>query len=371
MIGVNGFNDCRALSENDFQKFFNGDLSPFVELVKKHDELELCFRGNDKNPCVCIYYNNHVIFKIHVNGIIVISFNHARYSKCWKTYYEKLKEAGFKGSIRNLELKENRRNKEVAKQITVGNMTANKQFTVSELEKIYKDILLKIFIKYFKVAGNNDVADYFKFDVKGDSGCKVNVPDKLEKVRQQALFTKMKFIKNGYFFYDMEFAQKHKSKDERDQDKKYNNQADMLAIKFNNNQKPEKIVLVEVKCKKASLYNDSGIKKHLEKMEPYIKTSSDKEIDKRKEQRRIEAWQIMNQYATLGLRGLSTANIFDYDNDFKKLDFQILLVFTDNAIDEWHKNFSKTIEDYKLEKQDDNFISSLNLGFKAEFWRNK
>ena len=53
------FKDCRALSENDFQKFCSGTLSPFVTLVKKHNELEMCFRGNDTYPCACIYYNNH------------------------------------------------------------------------------------------------------------------------------------------------------------------------------------------------------------------------------------------------------------------------------------------------------------------------
>ena len=227
-----------------------------------------------------------------------------------------------------------------------------------------------IFIKYYKVAGNKDVADYFKFDAKGVSGCKVKVPDKLEKVRQQELFTKMTFLKDGYFFYDMEFAQKHENIKGL-QDDKDNNQADMLAIKFDHNNKPEKLVLVEVKCKKESLRNDSGIENHLKRMNPYIGITNNTIIKERKENRRKEAWQIMNQYASLGLRGLSTDNKFDYEKDFKDLDFQILLVFTDDAIAEWNNNYSETIKDYKLVKQDDGLVSGFNLGFNAEFWQNK
>ena len=83
--------DCRALSK-DFLKEFKqgGRFAPFIELVKKyHDELEICFRGNNSPAeAVCIYYNNHLVYKIEANGNITINFNHARYSIDYKEYWK-------------------------------------------------------------------------------------------------------------------------------------------------------------------------------------------------------------------------------------------------------------------------------------------
>ena len=174
----------------------------------------------------------------------------------------------------------------------------------------------------------------------------------------------MTYLKDGYFFYDMEFSQKHENINELQADKD-NNQPDMLAIKFGNDKKPEKIVLVEVKSKEGSLRNKSGINDHLEKMMSYIDPSESKYEDER-ENRKKEACQIINHYAQLGLRGLDNTVRLDYDNDFKDLDFQILLVFTDASITTWNKRFRETIEKYELELQNDSFISNLNfllLGF--------
>lgn len=372
---IDDFNDNRALSEEVFNKFCNEYLAPFIELVKKHNkELEFCFRGNDSPPSVCIYYNNHVVFKVYTNGQTEISFHHARYSKCWKNYYDKLIQAGFEGKIKNKRLNEHRKYTEVIREIEVRNLKSkeNISFTFGELDNLYTNILLPMFQEYFKAAGCERVPDYFKYYKKEDkeiSGFKVDrVPSKLEKIRQHELFTKMTFLNNDYFFYDMEFAQKHKSRKEREADKE-NNQPDMLAIKFDNNQKPEKIVLVEVKCNKNSLSNKAGIKKHFESMKSYVECINNNSlIAKSRENRKIEACQIMNHYAKLGLRGLTSANKFDV-NDFTSIkEFQILLIFTDDAIHEWKGKYYKTINTYKLKAQIDSLISNYNLTFDAEFW---
>ena len=59
--------DCRALSSEFFNDFLQGEKDHvFIELVNKyHDELEICFRGNNQpSEAVCIYYNNHLVYKI-------------------------------------------------------------------------------------------------------------------------------------------------------------------------------------------------------------------------------------------------------------------------------------------------------------------
>ena len=56
--------DCRALQKSNLLKLMDeGKLHPYVELVKKHSELELCFRGNGDPERINIF-NNHQVFKI-------------------------------------------------------------------------------------------------------------------------------------------------------------------------------------------------------------------------------------------------------------------------------------------------------------------
>lgn len=325
--------DSRALLESELSAFLGDNpripLNPFVQLVKDYSELELCFRGNsESSPRVSIYSNNHVIFSVFTTGKIVISFNHARYCKNWEKYFKTLtKEYGFNGSI-------NKTNKKG--DIDIGEMTRslknNKPLTYPQVRSLYETVLRPMFDVYFKAEGKSGIVDYFKH------GALVKVAGKTEKKRQQEIYSRFTSKSNGYFFYDLEFAQRHESI-EALRDDKSNNKPDMQAIRFDSNGKPEKIVFVEVKCTDDAMKGSSGLAEHLKKMTTYEKL----------EDRRKEACQIMNQYAKLGLRGLSDNDIYDYE-DFARLELEILLVFTDKAIGLW-ENSSDFADDRKIAKK--------------------
>ena len=313
--------DSRALLEDELRAFLGDNpkipLAPFVQLVKDYSELELCFRGNsESSPRVSIYSNNHVIFSVFTTGKIVISFNHARYCENWEKYFETLtKEYGFNGSKTKTNDKGD---------INIGEMTRslkyNKPLTYPQVRALYETVLRPMFGVYFEVEGKNDIVDYFKH------GALVKVAGKTEKKRQQEIYRKFTSTSKGYFFYDLEFAQRHENINAQREDKS-NNKPDMQAIRFDSNGKPEKIVFVEVKCTDDAMKGASGLAEHLKKMKVYEKL----------EDRRKEACQIMNQYAKLGLRGLSDNDKYNYE-DFARLELEILLVFTDEAIGLWENS---------------------------------
>ena len=326
--------DNRALLEKELDAFIGKDLkkplNPFVELVKNKKELELCFRGNS-NPRVTIYSQNHIIFTVLVSGRMEISFNHARYCENWKEYFDVLcKTYKFNGKI----------DKTKSGDITVGTMSRSLQnndpLNYEQILSLYKDVIKPIFDRYFYVEGKEGIKDYFKH------GKIVKVGGKTEKKRQQELYSKFK-NRYGYFFYDLEFAQRHRNLDEQRKDID-NNKPDMQAIKFDKKGKPERIVFVEVKCTKEAMTGGSGISTHFDKMQKNIK----KDLEKR----RKEACDILNQYAQLGLRGLTASDVFEYV-DFKDLKPEILLLFTDDAKKIW-----ETDESYKDVKKKTSKIES-------------
>ena len=313
--------DSRALLKEELDAFLGINprkpLSPFIELVKKHKELELCFRGNsEKNPRVSIYFRNNIIMNVYIAGRIEVSFNHARYCENWKDYYNSLRETfGFNCKDLN----------ESDEEVNIGYITrpmyyeGRKPLKYDQIEDLYMNILKPMYLRYFDVAGKEKVSDYFK---KGEL---VKPDKKTEKERQQEIYRRFTSINDGYFFYDLEFAQRHENNQELSNDKS-NNKPDMQAIRFDKNGKPDRIVFVEVKCTESAMRGESGIVEHLRKMKLYD--------EKKLINRRKEACDIMNQYAQLGLRHLSEKNHFNYE-DYKDLEPEILLVFTDDAINIW------------------------------------
>lgn len=316
--------DSRALLNKDLLKFEKGGvLYPYVQLVKEYpEELQLCFRGNsESNPRISIYYNNNVIFTVLKSGKVIVSFNHARYSKKWEEYYKTLTETyKFKGKI----IYED--------EISIGEISrafrGNPLLCFDDLKTIYEETIRPMFKEYFDASKKEKAKDYFK-----NKECIVK--GKAEKICQQALYYEFHSIKDGYFFYDLEFSQRHKNSKELEDDinKEKINQPDMWALHFNGKGKPDKIVMVEVKSTEAAMAGKSGIVKHMKKMKSYDKVPA----------RIKEAYQIMNQYAKLGLRGLSDKDHFDVC-DFKKLtanDLEILLIFTGEAKDIWESDAFK------------------------------
>lgn len=338
--------DSRALIPKDFECFEGKNsrkpLNYYVDFVKKHPELEFCFRGNSKDkPKISIYMNNHVILNVFTTGKIQISFNHARYCENWNKYYKKLiSDYGFTEKDTN----------PVNGKISIGTMSRpmrkNGALSFDKIEELYEEILKPIFESYYEAIEKGNATDYFK----GKSG--VSISGKEEKKVQQKLYSTFQYKKDGYFFYDMEFAQRHKDRESQRNDKN-NNKPDMLAIKFDKNGNPDRIVLVEVKCKKGAMGGTSGIKEHLDKMKKYDKLT----------ERRREACQIMNQYAQLGLRGLSENDCFDYKY-FEKLKLEILLIFTGEAARLWKR------KDYDLIRKQTDEISSP-AGIEASIYKLK
>ncbi|MCM1233898.1 MAG: hypothetical protein NC489_27650 [Ruminococcus flavefaciens] len=341
--------DCRAISDDFLKKFMpeesggTGEYIAFLELVKKcRGKLVLCFRGNNADfEAVCIYYNNHLVYKIEYKkykknykykgkgerGKVTINFNHARYSENYEYFWRQInKEFGF-----NPEAKDTPEIKNPS--VGVGYITndINKKI-LENVENIYINCLHPMLNDSFDP---NKTTDYFKKYAVSNEKKTVSKAKWLEKIRQQQLFCKMKSIQNGYFVFDMEFAQRSTPNKE-----KHKNEPDMLAVRFD--EEGCAYVFVEVKCKPEACKGDSGVIAHLEAM---MKYSEDDEYMKA---RRREAVFIMNQYKKLGLYP-SLGDI--KEEDFKTIES--LFIFTDGAVS-WIENESEMLKTkYGLEKHDD------------------
>lgn len=319
--------DCRALQKSNLLKLMDeGKLHPYVELVKKHSELELCFRGNGDPERINIYFNNHQVFKIEQSGAVYVSFDHARYCDNWKEYLDVLKEYEFNIPVEILTS---------GGKDSIGELKRNSfryALSTEEVEFLYTEVVKPMFERYFEVEGCNNVIDYFKKKV-GEKKYVVRPASLTEKKEQQKLYSAIRDKKSGYFFYDLEFAQKHENKKARDDDEN-KNKPDMQAIKFNEKGKPDKLVFVEVKCTKSAWDSGtSGLVDHIKRMREYENDGINMSA------RRKEAYLIIKQYSILGLRGLNMEDCFEYD-DFENLSLEILIILTGDAKKRWEEDYS-------------------------------
>lgn len=318
--------DSRALKEAFFYMLDSGVLRPFVDLVTEDNRLEMCFRGNENpNQAVIIYYKNHQLFKILDTGKIAFNYNHARYcpEDREKEYRTKLREKGFV-----IEDKYNDKGEKDIGEVT-RTMKGKTALTLGEIKSLVNDILIPMFDTFFDVTMTYD---YFK---KGNKKTKGELA---EKEDQQELFTKMTKSSAGFFFYDMEIAKKHESRDAIKNDE-FNNKADMMAVEFDSKGEPRTIFFVEVKTKKTAFRGDSGLDEHIKKM----KETTEEEI----ENKRKEAYKIINQYHLLGLRKVDCVENICYEK-ISKMKKGILIVLSREAIEYW-KEYQKTSK-YKFEK---------------------
>ena len=321
------------------------------------DELVLCFRGNNAgSEAVCIYYNNHLVYKIGDNGNITVSFNHARYSKEYKDLWRKIIEYGFiptdkrnPEEVPKINLKQNDSGSYSANIRNNGYITGRFQEGMKDLEcvkNIYMNCLRPMLIDYFNP---DKTKDFFKDAVSKGIENSVeftqsrNKGKLLEKIRQQQLFCAMKFTQNGLFIFDMEFSQPS-GLDKKEYGQEIKKQPDMLAVKFNEDGRPINYFLVEVKCKTEACTGKSGLMEHLKAMMKYP--------EKYKKVRRREAALIMSQYKELGLYPFfKEIDIDKYEN----LSVEIMLIFTDEAVSvvsKFKEEFENDIElssEYEVE----------------------
>lgn len=295
-----------------------GCLHSFVELVKDKEELELCFRGNTGKQC-SIYYNNHEFFKISlVNHQPRLSFNmnHARY---WHEldarngFIKQKKELNHYGLI--WKESDDQKNRWV--------ISDGRLYTRDDLEALYK-IRKKMMKSYFSI-DENDLNDVF---VK-ERRAKITDKLKVEKKEQQKIMSNNTNCKNGYYVYDMEYAQPFKSKKVREIYKNITgdtkqNKPDLLAIRFEEG-KPKALVFIELKSTEAAMKGKSGAISHMIGMRNYVENSLNKEfIDNRKK----EAYGMMLSYQQLGIHN---CNCHIVKEDFENIsEIELLLVLTDN-----------------------------------------
>lgn len=345
--------DSRALPEKFLERFLSKKdgssaeigLQAFLDLVKSHPNLSFCLRGNDygnQNPLsggkVCIYENNHAMFVLMPKSL-QINPNYLRYCDDWQDKLNALiRDYDFNTGKEIVPVVSKTKKKDgtfnYSCSFSSKISTAYSKELLEDIENLYA-LMQEIFEKFF-----DDQCDQDQFLqwAKGTGDIPPSYEGKektkfLEKIRQQQLYTTLRAQENGYYFYDMEFQQKHQSMDDQRADKAngLSNKPDMQALRFQNN-KPVAWVFVEVKCTKEAYVGGSGLGKHISSMQKYIAEDNRECL----ERRRREAFLLLHQYNKLGLCNLDLG----WDA-FKSLKTEILLVFTDDAIDCWRNDKKK------------------------------
>lgn len=298
--------------DNDLYNAFSEDglLSAFRKFVIMHngkvtdsnEKLAVLLRGNSKK--IIIYLNNHKLWELSCTGKQVkvsFDFNHARHNKNWDKElniltavdgiynfkFPKRKNVDRVSKIDSpFKITFNKNGDPIGGEIGMISCTSLTSFSMDFVEGTYK-----IFSKLIKDFFEPKSVDYFLEKVEKDHKYKFEQKGKgsgilLEKRWQQRLFFELKNSVNGYYAYDLEFAQPYPTKEEIIVvvgKQKYNsgevtakklkevlsaNEPDMLAIRFENSE-PKAIVLIEVKCTYDACKGSSGIIKHLDGMKAY------------------------------------------------------------------------------------------------------
>ena len=324
----------------------DGSFTAFLDFVKNHDELELLFRGNSgDNGEVIIYYKNNIVWKLSKNSEsakVTINYNHLRYCVDWEDKMKQLHEYGFPikypvEKVKKVKGKE-RRSYESDYVSVSKKISKNEKFEmdfVAGTYEIIKEVMSDYFYCNYENGKEEDVSklkDYFR-EYLGVTQSNRKKPNYCEKENQQKFFSCNSSMKNGVFVYDLEYKEPHKDKAEKEtklavKKREKMNKPDCFGIRFDEERNPIKFVMIEIKSKAGSESGSSGTKEHLDGMMDDLR---DKDFVKA---RLIEAKEIMEQYRSLGLKGLSK-EIFipDFSQFADKIGTEILVVYTDELAD--------------------------------------
>ncbi|WP_026659731.1 hypothetical protein [Butyrivibrio sp. AC2005] len=278
-------NDNRCVSKTFWEAFLeNGALSPFLDKIKEENSgLQLRFRGNNTPEAITVYYNNHMVWKISTHRRrykVEVSANHA------------------KGS-RKEELLERLRRE------PLGFITNSKH------AQSYPYVIRETFDDSFVDMTYNMMVEAIK-EFFGSGKYQ-------EKRIQQELFDALTGSKDGLYVYDLEFKQRGH---------KYENEPDMLAVRYSGG-KPQSIVLIEVKSKRKACEDEtSGLTRHLDGMNHYIKESP--YLNNRKQ----ETHDIISAYKDLNLHN-PPKNV-PSPEDIKR--FEMVVILTNTAVDYYHEH---------------------------------
>lgn len=284
--------DSRNISDDLMNAFMNGTFKAFREFAITHDDLSICFRGNDNPKSIIIYHFNHVVWELYITERpkkyykVRINFDHARYMEDWKHYMLCFEELKFSPKIP-------KKNKS---SVTIGELICDHgEYDMENfVAKTYDWIVGKMMKSYFNP---NENTDWFRKSLSSEQTDRQTRSKNpcIEKRWQQSLFKEFQKSGNtGLFLYDLEFSQKFPSKDIREKLSPIINEPDMLGIRYVAGQAAS-LVLIEVKSTWAACSGTSGINTHLEKMKEY---SHCKEL---MDNRKKEALELLKRYRKLGI----------------------------------------------------------------------
>ena len=304
--------DSRAISPELLSAFAeeNGALNAFLVFAKEHEELNICFRGN--NNAIEIYYLNHLVWKLTPcrKGYYRVTFNfgHARGMLKEHDYLCSLKSSGFK-------------------------LASNEKYIYWEKDRFTKEDVNTEMWQIFK-----EIMDWY-FDPS------IGNPN-IEKRWQHKFFRdfhKEEYLLHGLYVYDLEYKQKLPHKDEllrifgerTDEELKemgvysgvmkkdldlVTNEPDFLGVEFDEENGETYLVFGEVKSLYKSCKGTSGIDTHLDKMRSYLK------MDMLIRKRSSDAEEILKQY--LAIRDIKGQ--YSFDGLSKKLKVKNVLVLTNS-----------------------------------------
>lgn len=337
--------DIRSVSDKMIEELTTGKFKPFVDFVREmqandiDDNLALCFRGSGKkDEVVSIYkYNTKVWDLSFAEGKprVTIDFNYARFYEKWMENVHRLSELGFK--IGRASNNDNVSGQEEFEPIIKAKGDIKKLVfdigSVSEVEKVIRESykIISDMLDDYYCHGDGDMNEgekrrnYFKeyYHSKTNNGEKIVIYGRkqyrLEKHTQQEIFMKNHNLKDGLFIYDLEFHQPTKEGVDEELNK---NEPDMFGIYFDEKRMPVSICMIEIKSTQSALCQESGLKRHREGMEKYLK------CEELMQDRIEEAVFLLSDYAKLKLYGVTEEIARSLENNRNNLKKRIVFVFT-------------------------------------------
>ncbi len=288
------FDSKRTISDHFVADLKSGILSNVLQTALNRNCL-LCIRDNYVN----LYHKGHNLFKIEPtkrpDGYrLIFNFNHARFTQNHELIRSNLEQAGCEvkdtqnGKGRTLVLKITRK--------TVPSLCKIEQI-ITTLQQLIDDFF-----------DETKLVDFFK----EENSTTRKKESKLEKQRQHEIMLANRNLENGYFVYDMEFAQ---SRDSIEDDPM--GRFDLLALRSEKG-KPQALVFIELKSTLEACALNSGVDKHKADLRNYL--SNLLSIH-----RITEMGSILNTLKELAI-------IQDLiPTDYSNIQKEILFAFTDEA----------------------------------------
>lgn len=313
-----------------------GILFPVTELLRSHmDELLMAFRGSYIN----VYYRGHSLYRIEQQKraySITFDFNHARYTEKYEDILKELMNIGMQLPAKRREIacdylyihfdKDGKEKKETK---SGNNGLAKSIVTGEENHEFWKrsyELLKQIVDDFYDP---EKMVDYFKDDYyqkqREEAGLEPLTKRKsifLEKQRQQSIALINRATDNGYYIYDIEYAQPT----EKQGDEKAG-RYDMLALTIEDH-KAKQVLFVELKSTESACTSGSGVEKHQKDMVQYMADDNKEVIGVRKR----DAEKIMEAFHRLFGIG---------EVDFSELvkDTRCAFLYTDGAKKYHAENF--------------------------------